>query len=486
MAKGNRLVIGLDYGTTYTGVSFCETSKHGMQGNQIDIIHDWPSIGVRNVTKEKVPSEVTYQDQGIVWGSSIPSDVPRHMWTKLQLDNKQAGEVAKITREISTSSQNSSKQPDEVITDFLAQIKAHLIKNLDQKYGRALWSTMPITLVVTVPAVWSDLAKSRTLDAVDKAGFNTSEFRQSVTTVLTTEPEAAAIHTISTVRGSTQDANFAVGDGFIVCDMGGDLAGCRAEEVQYISVLKSAALMLQNFTVQAKNGFSGTETYILQLPYPLSKIDNDEARGIVHGEIYVTPEDMEAMFQKSIGCTYKLISEQYNRASKVEGIEMKAWGFSESPYVYSKMKDFAGDLGMIAVRPTDAWSAVARGAAAKGIEAGCSDPDAGVVKIRKSRKHYGIEFSEDFKRTKHDYADVYIDKHDGSEKARHQMSWLLKKGQDLPTNSDVTHATDTFVLNFWPEDSRIHVIKLLASNDDKAPTHRLHKVGLFTFNTAHD
>jgi molecular chaperone DnaK (HSP70) len=123
------------------------------------------------------------------------------MWTKLLLDNNRAGEVAKINREIATCTENASKQPVDVITDYLTQIKAQLFKNFDQKYGKKLWRTMPITLVATVPAVWSDLAKARTLDAVDKAGFNTREFPQPVNVIITTEPEAAAIYTIKTLRG---------------------------------------------------------------------------------------------------------------------------------------------------------------------------------------------------------------------------------------------------------------------------------------------
>ena len=168
------------------------------------MIHDWPSQSSKNATQEKVPSEVAYREEGILWGALLPADVPRHMWTKLQLDPLQAGEVTKINREIATSAQNANKQPDDVITDFLTQVKAHLIKNLDQKYGTALWRTMPITLVVTVPATWSDLAKSRTLEAVNRAGFNTQEFPQPVTTILTTEPEAAAIHTMRTYRGESK------------------------------------------------------------------------------------------------------------------------------------------------------------------------------------------------------------------------------------------------------------------------------------------
>ncbi|CAN9134369.1 unnamed protein product [Alternaria alternata] len=520
--KGNRLVIGLDYGTTYTGVSFCESSS-GLQGQHIEVIHDWPSQSSKNATQEKVPSEVAYREEGILWGALIPADTPRHMWTKLQLDANQVGEAAKIQREIATSSQNTSKQPDDVITDFLAQVKAHLLKNLDQKYGKTLWRTMPITLVVTVPATWSDLAKSRTLDAVDKAGFNTLEFPQPVTTILTTEPEAAAIYTIRTLRGTTQDAHFAVGDGFIVCDMGGGtvdlisyrvtglnptvieeatvgcgdqcggssvdraflrwlegrigtadfvkIAGCRSEEVKYNSLEKRAATMLQNFTSGAKAGFSGTETYIMPLPFPLSRIEDDKSRGITDGEIQTTAEDMQGMFEKSIGHTYKLITQQHRLGTDAKNIKMKyifmVGGFSESPYVNIKIGEFVENLKLIPIKPDYAWSSVARGAAAKGLEA--EDPGAGVVKTRKCRRHYGTPVNSRFVEGQHMETDAYICEYTGVKRARCQASWLLIKGQDLATTTKAPHAMLHLHRGFWLTEKRITKVSLIASNSDEAP-----------------
>ncbi|KAI4684527.1 uncharacterized protein J4E84_006517 [Alternaria hordeiaustralica] len=205
--KPNRLIVGLDYGTTYTGefsiagVSFCETSDNGIGDEHIEVIHDWPSQHTKIGTKEKVPSEVTYQKQGLLWGALIPPNVQRHMWTKLQLDPVNKGQLVKIVREVSTSTENTNKLPVEIIADFLSQIKAHLIKNLDQKYGKVLWRGLAITLVVTVPAVWTDVAKARTLEAVAKAGFNILEFPQLKNTIMTTEPEAAAIYTMKSLRG---------------------------------------------------------------------------------------------------------------------------------------------------------------------------------------------------------------------------------------------------------------------------------------------
>jgi hypothetical protein len=304
----------------------------------VQIIQDWPARNNTIGTREKVPSEVTYQDEGIVWGSLIESDVPRHMWTKLQLETPQDGEAAKVLQEV--TSQGTEKQPIEIVADFLAQVKAHLIYNLDKRFGKVVWRTLPIILVVTVPAVWSDKAKARTLEAVDKAGFNCLEFPQSLSTVITTEPESAAIHTIKTLRGSIQDTYFVVSDAFIVVDMGGGtidliayrivsldptvieettvgsgaqcggsfvdraflgwletrlgtkdfvkIAGCRSEQVPRISLHKKASKLLQTFRLEAKGGFSGDETNYLQLPNPLNGIE-DESRGISDGDIKLTP-----------------------------------------------------------------------------------------------------------------------------------------------------------------------------------------------------
>jgi hypothetical protein len=92
---------------------------------------------------------------------------------------------------------------------------------------------------VTVPAVCSDLAKDSTLRAIRKGGFNTTVFPKLKRTVLTTEPEAAAKYTIQSLRGSVQDEQFAIGDGFIVCDMGGgtvDLVSYRIAELEPTSL----------------------------------------------------------------------------------------------------------------------------------------------------------------------------------------------------------------------------------------------------------
>jgi hypothetical protein len=326
---------------TLTGVSFCETSDTTCLEKSISVVQDWPSAHSMVGTKEKVPSEVAYLENGIGWGSNIPPHVQRYIWTKLELDSPKTGEAEKIRQELAAFSiggNDCDRHPVTVIADFLCKVKEHLIKNLDRQYGKELWRTLPITLVVTVPAVWSDAAKDRTLQAVSKAGFNQTGFPKLKRTVTVTEPEAAAIYTIKSLQGSVQDQQLAVGDGFIVCDMGGGtvdliayrvagieptsveeatigtghqcggtfvdrgflkwlegkvgvdqfikVARCRAADLSRTSLPPKLSKMVQEFIITAKSGFSGSEEYYLSLPTPWSSIE-DEERGLYDGEIHV-------------------------------------------------------------------------------------------------------------------------------------------------------------------------------------------------------
>jgi molecular chaperone DnaK (HSP70) len=277
---------------------------------------------------------------GLRWGTLIPPEAKRHMWTKLELDPENGEDLTKIKRELFDCSTLSNKNPVDVIADFLMQVKAHLLKNLDNRFGEGLWKSLPVTLVITVPAVWSDRAKDHTLQAVKKAGLDSLQFPQLKRTIIATEPECAAIYTIKSLHGSSRGNQFNIGDGFTVCDMGGGtvdlisyqvsglnptvvkeatvgsgaqcggtfvdrrflqwlerrlgtddfkkIAGCRSEDIPRTMLSVKAAKILQDFTMGAKCNFSGNETYYIRLPGLLGTIIEDEDRGICDGEITLT------------------------------------------------------------------------------------------------------------------------------------------------------------------------------------------------------
>lgn len=293
---------------------------------------------MNNATTEKVPSEYATKDGQVLWGNLIPPNLPRHKWTKLQLDAPPKGEAAKIHKEV-FAIQESDKQPVDIVAAFLAQVRIWLVKNLDKRYGEETWRTLPVTLVVTVPAVWSDRAKFLTLEAVAKAGFNELGSSQSTTVILVTEPEAAALYTIRNMRGTTHDLQFKTGEGFILCDMGGgtidlisyriaatrptrieeatvgggaqcggsfvdrafirwlgqllgektfeEFAGCKSEDISRVSQSMKLAQLLHDFNYEAKGGFNGIHPRFLRLPKPLDDIQ-DESKGISDGYLKIS------------------------------------------------------------------------------------------------------------------------------------------------------------------------------------------------------
>jgi hypothetical protein len=117
------------------------------------------------------------------------------------------------------------------------------------------------------------------------------------------------------------------------------------------------------------------------------------------------------------------------------------------------------------------WSAVVRGAAAKGLEGDGRAP----IKNRKCRRNYGMSVHVAFEAGKHRESDSYACPFTGEKRATDQMSWLLKKGQDLST-SELSHVREDFFHNFWLGDSMKTSIGLLASDSDRAAKRFLDKV----------
>ena len=68
MEKFHRIVVGIDFGTTYTAVGWADTSNP----NQVEIIKNWPTAG--QLVGAQAPSEIAYDDenpQEYSWGYNI-------------------------------------------------------------------------------------------------------------------------------------------------------------------------------------------------------------------------------------------------------------------------------------------------------------------------------------------------------------------------------------------------------------------------------
>lgn len=108
------------------------------------------------------------------------------------------------------SIQRLNTTPMQVVADFLAEVRKILVKSVEQTY---LMEDIPIMTIITIPAIWNDMAKDLMVQAAVKAGFGVHRLDFQ----LISEPEAAAAYTL---KGSDA-VNLCVGDSFVICDAGG-------------------------------------------------------------------------------------------------------------------------------------------------------------------------------------------------------------------------------------------------------------------------
>lgn len=121
---------------------------------------------------------------------------------KLLLDPKQATKYddpsLKASEGQGVLSKPRGKTAVDLCADYLAKIATFSYDTLKRKFSPEIIAISPLEFWFTVPALWSDEAKSDTLRAAEKAAKTAAIFKDAtVSTFLIAEPEAAAVATIS-------------------------------------------------------------------------------------------------------------------------------------------------------------------------------------------------------------------------------------------------------------------------------------------------
>ena len=66
------------------------------------------------------------------------------------------------------------KSSEELTTAYLTKLYEHLMYTLDQTLGASILRTIPIEFCLSVPAIWSEVAKEKTLKAFQTVGINSN------------------------------------------------------------------------------------------------------------------------------------------------------------------------------------------------------------------------------------------------------------------------------------------------------------------------
>ncbi|RPB01606.1 actin-like ATPase domain-containing protein [Choiromyces venosus 120613-1] len=434
MANLHKIVVGLDFGTTYSALAWASTNLPG----QINLIGNWPSAGI--LTHHSAPTEIAYHEGSTTdfsWGYDIPRSVRRLKWFKLLLESNDDHVQSGVPLPPGMTAM-------DVTRDYLSALYQHAISTLWRQNGHAVMSMTRVDFVLTVPAVWSDTAKQRTREAAISAGMS-NEHDLS----LLSEPEAAAIYTIK--NQDTHAIN--VHDRIVVCDAGGgtvDLISYTVLSINPLRVTECAVgtggfcgstyidrnfeLLLKrrmghhydNMRVETQQrivkSFEEVKCAFRDNPdqnvyhVGVPAIDTIPEAGIYGGEFQLTREEMRQLFDPIVDQIMTLINGQIQSISR-EGYRVNSvllvGGFGESPA-----------------------TAVVKGAVLRGLES--SIPLQVSAFARRARRHYGTPMSTPFVPGRHSDRDAYTDPITGRKMARNQVSWFLQKGELITDDRRIT------------------------------------------------
>lgn len=480
-----QLVVGIDYGTSHSGVAyslFDDKDSIAVGEVEISVIKDLDQSNAGGGASDKIPSDTAYGEHGelVGQGFEIPEGVQPLQWVKLLLEpNGFKGKTANDVKMWKCYRDLREKKPVDVVTDYLKWLwertKYCVIDKVDED-DIFENKDVHLTVVLTVPASWSERAKQCVQKAAMMAGIPELAIK------LVPEPEAAAIFGL---KSQAQKKTIEKGDCVIVCDAGGgtvDLVAYRVLrrhplqidqitasdgsfcgsafiDTEFQNQLKSIlgakydhlddaakAAIEHEFEFKIKRTYNPDKLPQKRhfIPMPL---EDDPDRHIENGKMRIDEAVLKEAFGSIMTDIMRLIDKQVEElvskdyGDKIKGI-LLVGGLSKSEYLRNRLKqEFPGKEDMKIWRADDPWTAVAKGAVA------CETSK--VVHARLSPYNFGIP---------------YLDEGDK------KVHWLVRKGQSVKSNMP----TQPYALRVddepWlDQDEYCHIlVNLVRSDEDDA------------------
>ncbi|KAE8452931.1 hypothetical protein EG329_013203 [Mollisiaceae sp. DMI_Dod_QoI] len=511
-----RLVIAIDYGTTYTGVAFATPVGNRADLDEIEIIHDW---GLRMSNRDKIPSVISYSlcgpEQEQQWGTDLSSDAIAMVHTKLQLDvNEPSGELDLILQALD-GMRNLDIQyiidskgvinyphegPEEIVEDYLKNIWRCVLNSIAH-FTVAWRMAIPVDIVVTIPARWGFRAKNSTFRAIKGAGFDTTTFPQLRDLLLVSEPEAAAVYT---ARSERERRVLKKDDYFVLCDAGGgtvDVVAYRVKQLQPTFEIeretrptgdKCGSIFVNLAFKDWLRGLIGDERYQQLDQAPMdSKIsshhtegermrelmrgfeiqkkgfttnsgdiridlpepfENLNMDGVVGGEITIPFEVMESFFKTRASRIVELIDGQRQQIAKKRSRVQNV--FLVGGFAESLYLQEVVKNSLVK-RHIDLWVPDDSWTA---VVRGAAifgiekSSNKSITKMTACDRSYGVSYNAPFSDIAHDREDHYLDLISKTAMAEDQLMWLVKK-DDLILSDEPKEATATFTKKVVNKDS---------------------------------
>ncbi len=129
-----KLIVALDFGTTYSGVAFCFVNRRDT--NVVSVL-DWP--GAEGESKPKIPTLLNYSHQDtseFAWGALVDRMSDNIVGVKLLLDPTQERPFYLPVGNIKRAIKNLPKQPVDIAADFIGAIYQHALKQISKEVPR--------------------------------------------------------------------------------------------------------------------------------------------------------------------------------------------------------------------------------------------------------------------------------------------------------------------------------------------------------------
>ncbi|RDW66734.1 hypothetical protein BP5796_09483 [Coleophoma crateriformis] len=491
------LAIGIDFGTTFSGVAYALSNKP----KAIEVISDWESEIDHNSDSAKVPSKISYSEDGNVvsWGFDHDPLDKQFSWFKLLLSKETAEQRRDILGSMEADMKFLQKDPVDVVADYLNRLWEHASEVFKGKLGEYLFECLPIQLVLTVPAVWDHAAQELTRMAAKKAGLVS---RANIELTLVSEPEAAARYILNDSIGLN------VVDSFVLCDAGGGTVDLISYTVKDLKPLRFemcavadgdvyGAVVLDNAFEREIKGIISVETYdnlsirskkkgaykdwivdipgyIPVLPPPpyspanssgsssstgpltpqstgstadgiwrsgsIVSIRNSTRPGSEPGMIRLKTVQLNSIFEEVCPRIVDLVQKQIEAVKKTTDSDPKAiflvGGFGANRYLKEELQLKFPKITI--QQPRDAWSAICRGAVQKAI----SDE---TVTNHITKYHYGITCRQPWNETEHLEEDKSWDANECCWIATGQMHWYIFRGENITKTKPIRHGFYTTV-----------------------------------------
>jgi hypothetical protein len=235
------VVIGVDFGTAYSGVAFAYKADPGA------IQCGAPTA--TDTTQMKVPTVLLQNEDG-TWDfgytaeakynnilmAHVPGTPPSaHLYKRFKMVLKGKDNGFDTLTAVSINGKSHSLM--DLVVRSLVFLKSFAVEKVTSGFGGDIIPSRDVQWVLTVPAIWNDFGKAFMRKAAYNAGFTESE--QSDNLMLVLEPEGAslAVHV-----GAAQHGLLGVGSRFMVLDCGGGTIDITVHEVQSVQPLTMKAV----------------------------------------------------------------------------------------------------------------------------------------------------------------------------------------------------------------------------------------------------